>query len=101
MPNPKHVNAEAYPKQYAENIGSRVKVELPWDRDQHYGTIIRDDSVEPFHTIIMLDDGRVIIASQTSCRYSFLSNGDQPKGGWTANIQFHPNRGHGFSVRKG
>ena len=100
MPNLKHINTEAYPKQYAENIGSRVKIEFNGDRDQYYGTVIRDDAVEPFHTIIMLDDGRVIIASQAGCCYSFLSDEDRP-GDWTANIQFHPNRGHGFSVRKG
>jgi hypothetical protein len=32
------------------------------------GTIIRDDMEEPFRTIISLDDGRVILA--TECMHS-------------------------------
>lgn len=52
-------------------LGKRVAVCFHYDTNRILkGTIIRDDREEPGETIIMLDDGRVVKASE--CQYSII-----------------------------
>jgi hypothetical protein len=64
----KNVGYEKFPSQ-GEYLGERVNVCFSYVTDKFIeGTIIRDDIVEPYQTIIKLDDGRYILA--TECQYS-------------------------------
>ena len=83
--------AGSYPAQYDDDIGKRVEVIFHYNvQNPVYGTIMRSDSVEPFHTIILLDDGRLVIASQSDCQYRILSDKQQPEKNWRGTLQFHP-----------
>jgi len=65
-----NVSATAWPTQ-GGFLGKRVRVCFHYDV-QHVvlGTVVRDDVEEPFVTIISLDTGRVVLA--TECQYSEL-----------------------------
>lgn len=73
----KNISFDRFPKQADENykypqLGKRVKVCYHYDTSKfHLGTIVRDDIEEPYETIIQLDNGRFLRA--TECQYSFLS----------------------------
>lgn len=73
----KNISFEKFPKQADKNykypqLGKRVKVCYHYDTSKfHLGTIVRDDIEEPYETIIQLDNGRFLRA--TECQYSFLS----------------------------
>ena len=72
------ITYDNFPKQKDENykypqfkVGSRVKVFYHYDTSKyHYGTIVRDDLEEPFETIIKLDNGRYLRA--TECQFSYV-----------------------------
>lgn len=63
----KNITAFNFPKQ-SEDINKRCKVLFHYQDPEVYGTIIRSDSEDPWQTIIQLDDGRIILA--TECQYS-------------------------------
>lgn len=64
----KNITYDKFPKQYENYIGQRVKVCYHYDTNHyHYGEIVREDREEPFETIIKLDNGRYLRA--TECQY--------------------------------
>lgn len=66
----KTITATTFPEQ-SSHVNQRVAVCFMYDTSQSIlGTIVRDDLEEPFETIIQLDDGRIVLA--TECQYSFL-----------------------------
>ena len=69
------ITYDKFPKQKDENyiypVGGRVKVCYHYDTlKYHYGTIVRNDLEEPFETIIKLDNGRYLRA--TECQFSHV-----------------------------
>ena len=63
------ITATTFPEQ-SSHVKQRVEVCFLYDTSKSVmGTIVRDDVEEPFETIIMLDDGRIVLA--TECQYSF------------------------------
>lgn len=76
----KNISFDKFPKQADKNykypqLGKRVKVCYHYDTSKfHFGTIVRDDIEEPYETIIQLDNGRFLRA--TECQYSFLSENE-------------------------
>jgi hypothetical protein len=59
-----NVGFAKWPKQ-GKWLGKRTKVCFNYDTSQTVmGTIVRDDYEEPWRTIISLDDGRVVLASE-------------------------------------
>ena len=72
------ITYDKFPKQKDKNyrypqfkVGSRVKVCYHYNTSKyHYGTIVRDDLEEPFETIIKLDNGRYLRA--TECQFSYV-----------------------------
>lgn len=63
----KNIDFYKFPKQ-SEFVNRRCKVTFMYDTSRYIsGTIIRDDREEPFETLIRLDDGRTIRA--TECQY--------------------------------
>ena len=51
-------------------LGRRVRVYYHYDTSkEHYGVIVRADREEPFQTIIALDNGRYVLA--TECQYTW------------------------------
>jgi hypothetical protein len=64
----KNITISKFPHQ-GSWLGKKTKVCFHFDANSYImGTIIRDDMEEPFRTIISLDDGRVILA--TECMHS-------------------------------
>lgn len=64
-----------FPKQ-SEYVNRRVEVCFHFDTSKTIcGTIVRDDREEPFETIIILDDGRILRA--TECQYSIIRPRDE------------------------
>jgi len=62
------ITATKFPKQ-GKWVGCRTEVCFHFDTTHVlWGTIVRDDREEPFETIIKLDDGRFLRASE--CQYS-------------------------------
>jgi len=62
------ITAEKYPKQ-GGHMKRRVEVAFHYDLDKKFGGfVVRDDAEEPWVTIIKLDDGRYVLA--TECQYS-------------------------------
>jgi hypothetical protein len=56
----------------AQAKGLRRRTEVRFIHDLEHtigGTIVRDDIEEPYRTIIKLDDGRYVLA--TECQYSY------------------------------
>jgi hypothetical protein len=63
-----NVGFDTWPKQ-GGLLGKRTEVCFRYDTTKTVmGTIVRDDHQEPWITIISLDDGRVILA--TECMHS-------------------------------
>jgi hypothetical protein len=64
----KNISISEWPKQ-GSHLGKRVKVCFHFDASRSVmGTVVRDDAEEPHRTIISLDNGRVVLA--TECQYS-------------------------------
>jgi hypothetical protein len=65
----KNIGINKFPKQ-GDQLGKRTKVCFNYDSSKQLeGTIVRDDREEPLTTLIQLDDGRVLNA--TECQYTF------------------------------
>jgi len=63
-----NVDYDKFPRQ-GVFAGRRARVCFRYDTSRAImGTIVRDDNEEPFRTIIRLDDGRFVLA--TECMYS-------------------------------
>jgi len=65
-----HINIgiNTFPKQ-GDYLGKNAKVCFNYDTSKIIkGTIVRDDSEDPFLCIIKLEDGRYVLASE--CQYS-------------------------------
>jgi hypothetical protein len=68
MGNVANIAIDKWPKQ-GQWLGKRTRVCFRYDTaNTVMGTIVRDDAEEPFVTIISLDSGRVVLA--TECQYS-------------------------------
>lgn len=68
MGNRAYMDADTYPAQ-SSDVGSRTDVCFRYDTSRCFpGTVIRDDVVDPYTTIIQLDNGRVVLAEE--CQYS-------------------------------
>lgn len=71
------ITYDKFPIQADENykyphLGKRVEVCYHYDTNKkHLGIIVRDDREEPFETIIKLDNGRYLRA--TECQFSYLN----------------------------
>jgi hypothetical protein len=64
------ISFQEFPRQ-GSHAGVRVSVCFNYDASRQIaGSVVRDDAEEPFRTIIQLDDGRVILA--TECQYTLL-----------------------------
>lgn len=63
----KNIGYVDWPKQ-GKYLGKRVRVGFNYQSAEVMGTIVRDDYEHPWRTIISLDDGRVVLA--TECQYS-------------------------------
>lgn len=67
-----NVDFYKFPKQSAF-VNRRCDVTFHYDTSRYIlGTIIRDDREEPFETLIRLDDGRIIRA--TECQYGICND---------------------------
>jgi hypothetical protein len=63
-----NITATTFPAR-GRHLGLRVQVCFHNDTDQMVsGVIVRDDNESPFRTIIALDDGRFVLA--TECQYT-------------------------------
>ena len=63
-----NVGYETFPTQ-SSWLGKKCRVHFKYNVEKMIeGTIVRDDIEQPFKTIIKLDDGRFILA--TECQYS-------------------------------
>lgn len=63
-----NITADHFPRQY-EHAGKRCRVLFYFDTSRELsGTVLRDDAEDPWETIIQLDDGRVVLA--TECQWS-------------------------------
>lgn len=63
-----NIDVTVFPRQ-GPHINKHVDVCFHYDTSRQLtGVIVRDDYEEPFLTIIRLDDGRTILA--TECQYS-------------------------------
>lgn len=63
-----NIGAVKWPKQ-GEYLNRRARVCFGYDTSAYVmGTIVRDDNEAPWRTIIKLDDGRFVLA--TECQYS-------------------------------
>lgn len=66
----KGIGYDEYPQQ-SDRLHSRVEVCFNYDVTRTIkGTIVRDDREDPGETIIRLDDGRYLRA--TECQYSYV-----------------------------
>lgn len=62
-----NITLSTFPRQ-GSFLGKDVKVYFHYDTSTSIpGTVIRDDAEDPFRTIILLSDGRVILA--TECQF--------------------------------
>ena len=65
-----NITAEKFPKQGCQ-LGQRVLVCFHYDTTNHVGgEVVRDDMEQPFLTVIRLDDGRHVLA--TECQYQTI-----------------------------
>lgn len=64
-----NIKADRFPKQ-GSWLGKRTRVMFHYGGPEIMGTVVRDDNEEPYRTIISLDDGRVVLA--TECQHSPL-----------------------------
>ena len=60
-----------YPTQ-GSFLGKRVLVQFNFSEPSFKGEIIRDDTSDSYHTVIRLDDGRIILGVE--CSYSLDSD---------------------------
>ena len=61
------ISHNEFPKQYSY-VGKKATVIFNYDNSNPVqGTIVRDDAEAPFRTIIQLEDGRFVLA--TECQY--------------------------------
>ncbi len=68
------ITAFRFPKQ-SEYVNRRVKVCFHYNTSKWIlGTIVRDDRETPFETLIKLDDGRIMRASECQYSLSFDTN---------------------------
>lgn len=64
----KTIGYDRFPKQ-GDTLKKRVKVCFNFETDRVIdGTIVRDDIEEPYVTLILLDDGRIV--RSTECQYT-------------------------------
>ena len=65
----KSIAIDKFPKQ-GDLLGKRVMVCFHYNtKDIIHGIVVRDDTEEPYRTIIKLDDGLYVLA--TECMYSW------------------------------
>ena len=65
-----NITAETFPKQGCQ-LGQRVRACFHYDTTKHVdGEVVRDDMEQPFLTVIRLDDGRHVLA--TECQYQTI-----------------------------
>ena len=58
------IDVDKFPKQ-GQLAGQRVRVCFNYNTTQQLaGTVVRDDDEEPYQTIIRLDDGRTVLATE-------------------------------------
>ncbi len=66
-----NISHESWPRQY-EHVGKRADVTFHYDTARTIpGVVVRDDAEAPWETIIRLDDGRFVRASE--CQYHVRS----------------------------
>jgi len=66
----KGISRFTFPAQ-GSHLAKKVKVCFNYDTSETiFGKIIRDDAVAPFLTIIELNDGRIVLA--TECQFSVI-----------------------------
>lgn len=71
----KNVNYDSFPEQ-GDLLNCRVRVCFNYDTSRFAsGEIVRDDSCEPFLTIIKLDDNRHVLS--TECMYHVIEDVDE------------------------
>ena len=72
-----NITADKFPQQ-GEWAGKRTRVCFHSDTSRILmGTVVRDDKEDPYLTIIQLDDGRVVLA--TECQHSpEINDGEWP-----------------------
>lgn len=69
------IGIDKFPQQ-SESVGKKIKVCFNYDTSRYLeALIIRDDIGEPGVTLLLLEDGRVIDA--TECQYQFPSPGQK------------------------
>jgi hypothetical protein len=67
-----NLTAGRFPRQGSHHL-ARVEVCFHYDTSRTFpGQIVRDDAEEPWRTIIALDDGPVLLA--TECQYSIIES---------------------------
>ena len=71
----KKIGIDKFPKQAEKScfggVGTRISVCFNYDTSKTLkGVTVRDDREEPFRTIIRLEDGRYVLA--TECQYSAI-----------------------------
>lgn len=71
------IGYDRFPDQ-SEYVGAQTKVVFNYRGDGIGGEIVRDDRQEPYLTIIRLDDGRHVLA--TECQYAHPSEKSPPTG---------------------
>ena len=65
-----NITAEIFPKQ-GSHLGKRVRACFHYDTTKYVdGEVVRDDMEQPFLTVIRLDDGRHVLA--TECQYQTI-----------------------------
>jgi len=75
MGTQQNITRDRFPAQ-GKWVGKRVSVCFHYNtHDQVEGTIVRDDSEDPHCTIIRLDDGRHVLA--TECQYGLKEQHDR------------------------
>lgn len=63
-----NITADAFPRQ-GTFLGKTVEVMFHYNTSRAFpATVVRDDVDDPFVTILALDDGRYVLA--TECQYS-------------------------------
>jgi hypothetical protein len=63
-----NISSDSWPKQ-GSHLGKRVRVCFNYDTSRCVmGTVVRDDNEAPWLTVISLDSGKVVLA--TECQYS-------------------------------
>lgn len=66
----RNIDYNKYPEQ-GPHLGKRVMVGFNYNtRDEIPGKIVRYDYEEPGHTIIALEDGRILMG--TECQFRFM-----------------------------